>query len=347
MKPKISVIVPCHNLGRYVEEAVDSVLAQTDQDVEIIVVNDGSTDGATNAVLAALERPRTRVLTTENRGLASARNHALAHARGRYVCALDADDRLHPQFVERTSAVLDGDPDVAFVSTWAECFGLEHWIWRQERCDFPTLLAENVVLTAALVRREAIDAIGGYDAGRDLYGDEDWDLWISLVERGMRGTILPEVLFFYRQREGSMRRQAERADVRLRVRRNLVDKHRATYERHLTGTLLLKEDECGRLLRENSRIERELTTQLEPLVAARTAERDRLRAALARTTSPDAATQRALHAARATAAAQQRELEAARAEIAALRASKSWTVTAPLRLAYEGWLRLSRGRTRP
>ena len=105
--------------------------------------------------------------------------------------------------------------------------GAERWIWRQERCDFPKLLAECVVLTAAPVRREALDAVGGYDGERFAEGDEDWDFWISLVERGFRGTIVPEVLFDYRQREDSMRRVAMQSEVRQRVWRNLLDKHRA------------------------------------------------------------------------------------------------------------------------
>ncbi len=107
VRPKVSILIPCFNLGQYIEEAVDSVFAQTDQDFEIIIVNDGSTDEATNKLLEGFSRPRTTVLSTENRGLAAARNLAIQQARGRYICALDADDKLHPQFIEKTSALLD------------------------------------------------------------------------------------------------------------------------------------------------------------------------------------------------------------------------------------------------
>jgi glycosyltransferase involved in cell wall biosynthesis len=335
--PSVSVIVPCYNLGTYVEEAIDSVFAQTRQDFEIIVVNDGSTDPGTNAVLGALDRPRTQVLTTDNRGLAAARNHAIRHARGTYICALDADDKLHPRFLEKTLRLLDDDPNVAFVSTWVECFGSERWIWRQDRCDFPTLLAECVVLTASPVRREAIDAVGGYDEVSFLHGSEDWDLWISLVERGFRGAIVPEVLFHYRQRPGSMRRISERGGVRDRVWLTLLRKHRESYERFLPDVLLLKEDECGRLLLDNWVLQREIETRLRPLIAEREAE-------LARLTGGQVAAEGALgrpgrkpHEAEAVHSA---DLPAARAEIAALRASWSWRITAPLRRGYDGWLAL-------
>lgn len=83
--PKVSVIIPCYNQGAYVDGAVESVLAQTFRDFEIIVVNDGSTDGATNRLLADYHRPQTRVLRTENRGVAMARNHGIGVATGEYI----------------------------------------------------------------------------------------------------------------------------------------------------------------------------------------------------------------------------------------------------------------------
>src|SRR5689334_22074802 len=96
--PRISVIVPCYNLGAYLAEAVDSVLAQTFQDFEIIVVDDGSDEPETQAIVGGFTRPRTRVLRTAHAGLAAARNLGIAEARGEYLSALDADDRLEPAF---------------------------------------------------------------------------------------------------------------------------------------------------------------------------------------------------------------------------------------------------------
>jgi len=337
----VTVIVPCYNLGRYVEEAIDSVLAQTFTDFEVIVVNDGSTDDHTNDVLRSLRRPRTTVLTTANQGLPAARNHAIERAKGKYICALDADDKLHPRFLEKTVSVLENDPSVTFVSTWVECFGLESWTWSQERCDFPKLLAECVVLTASPVRREAVEAVGGYDTERYLFGSEDWDLWITLVERGHRGTIIPEVLFYYRQREGSMRRAAERGDTRRRVWQSLLDKHRDAYLRFLSEVLLLMESDCGQLLLDNWTLQYEITTQLEALVAERTADRDRLLAELDRAPS-SSATQPALGELHHAYDQRTHELEAASAEVLALRSSGSWRITAPVRLAYDKWLAAQR-----
>jgi Glycosyl transferase family 2 len=348
--PKVSVLIPCHDLGRFLDEAVDSVLQQTRQDFEILIVDDGSTDAATKALLASYERPRTRVLTTAHRGLAAARNLALEHAAGEYVCALDADDRLEPRFLERTVGALERDPSLTFVSCWLRTFGEEDWVWRQQRCDLAAVLAEDTVLTAAPVRREAVLAAGGWDPGMPAPGYEDWDLWITLLERGARGEILPEVLFRYRRRPGSMSEQCQRPETHLGLWAYLVAKHRASYERHLFEVLERREADAAELLRGNYELERELATLLGPQLAGAGAEVERLRAKLA--AAPDraagergevrAAAPPAAPAATPRAAELERELAAAHYEAAALRASLSWRVTAPLRAIY-GWMRREPG----
>src|SRR5437867_457309 len=116
--PRVSVVIPCYNLGRFLDEAVDSVLAQTFQDFEIVVVDDGSTDQETQRLLADYRKPGTRVVRSPNRGLPAAKNLGLAETTGPYVCMLDADDRLDPQLLAKSVAALDGDPSVAFVSHW-------------------------------------------------------------------------------------------------------------------------------------------------------------------------------------------------------------------------------------
>ena len=262
-RPLISVLIPCFNHGQYVDEAVESVLAQDRSDVEIIIVNDGSTDSATYELLRSYQRPDTRVVETERRGLAAARNRALYEARGRYICALDADDRLAPGYFDRTAGLLDERDDLTFVSCWLETFGDEHWVWRQERCDFPALLAECTVCTAALVRRDALRAVGGFDERMPEQGYEDWDLWISLVAQGFVGTIVPEVLFYYRRTAGSMSTVSNVGDTHLTLMRYLTAKHRESFDRHLPDVMLLKEAAGAELLRANLQLEREIGSQLE------------------------------------------------------------------------------------
>lgn len=323
--PKISVLIPCHNLGAYLDEAVDSVLAQTYRDFEILIVDDGSTDAATREMLADYQRPQTTVFRTENRGLAAARNFLIARARGEFISALDADDRYHPQFLARTVARLGAEPELTFVSCWLEIFGEETREWRQERCDLVALLAECTVATPALVRRAAVVAAGGYDENMPAMGDEDWDLWLTLVERGGRGVILPEVLFHYRRRAGSMFTACNTGAARQKLMDYMVAKHAASYDRHLEEVLAFHDAQVVGALRENYRLERKLDAVLRPEIARRRAQLERLRAKCA-------AVERQ--------AGEQRKLAA---EVAKLHASTSWRVTAPLRSVARILKRLYRG----
>ena len=112
---------------------------------------------------------------------------------------------LPPPGSRRESRCSTSRPDVAFVSHWLETFGDEHWTWKPERCDLPALLARNTINGAALVKRAAFEAVGGYDESM-RNGCEDWDFWLRLVEAGYPGAIIPEVLFYYRRHAASMSR---------------------------------------------------------------------------------------------------------------------------------------------
>jgi len=263
---KVSVIVPCYNLGEYLDEAVDSVLAQTFQDFEIVVVDDGSTDSGTRRLLASYARPRTRIVRSENRGLPAAKNLGLLHTQGPYVCMLDADDRLEPTLLEKSVAALEADPSIAFVSHWLRTFGDEAWEWTPASCDAPAVLDVNTVNGAALVRRSALEAVGGFDESmRD--GCEDWDIWLSLVEHGFRGAILAEVLFHYRRRAESMSRIMMRGDGHARLYRRLVEKHVRVYRDHIAALIGRREDDIAGLRRHIHDLELERYQWLDPELA--------------------------------------------------------------------------------
>jgi glycosyltransferase involved in cell wall biosynthesis len=323
--PRISVLMPCFNHGEFIGDAVGSVLSQTCQQFEILVVDDGSTEQATRETLSRLQGGKIQVLTTGNRGLPAARNHAARHAAGEFFCALDADDKLAATWFERALQLLDSRPDLAFVSHWLETFGDERWTWTPERCDLPSLLARNAVNGAALVRRSAFESVGGYDEEM-RQGCEDWDLWLRLVEAGHAGTIVPEVLFFYRRRADSMsRRMLDPAAYRLPLER-LVRSHESSYRMHLVEVLAAKEAEVQHLTHEIADLERDRLLTLEPQLRRAREERDAL-----------AVKRRRVEAVRAD--EEQREHLSWRVgelerEIRELRASWSWRVTNPLRRVY-------------
>jgi GT2 family glycosyltransferase len=335
-RPATSFVVTCHDLGRFLDEAVDSLLAQTVQDFEIVVVNDGSTDPATCRLLADYRRDRTRVVHSERRGLPGARNLGVAHSVGRYLCMVDADDRLEPVYLERSLEALDGRPDLAFASHWLRAFGDESWEWTPTDCTFPALLHANTLNGAALLRREVFEQAGGFDeAFTD--GCEDWEFWIRVVAAGHRGTIIPEFLFQYRRRSDSMSRRMHGVPGMAALHRQLMARHAEVFARHLDSLLESRDSEIASLSTRLWRLEREWVAEVEP---RRRWERDTARATRDGAVAAAHATARDAQIAHLD--AEVRRLDAAfnrEAGVnAALRSSWSWRLTAPLRAALR-WTR--------
>lgn len=195
----ISVVIPCFNYGKYLEEAVQSVLSQTVVSCEAIVVDDGSTDTQTHTVLAQLEKlPRVRILKQQNQGLPSARNAGILLARGEYICCLDADDTLEPTYLELAIAVLEADHSVGFAYSWVRLFGDEVGVWKTRDFDIDEALLDNHTAVSAVFRRDDWLTAGGYRAGM-RHGYEDWEFWLRLASLGRRGRVVRTPLFNHRR----------------------------------------------------------------------------------------------------------------------------------------------------
>ena len=156
-RPMASVIIPCHNYGIYLMEAVDSALAQTLCDIEIIVVDDGSSDEQTLRVLNHLERPRTKLLRQANTGLPGARNTGIKSSQGKYICCLDADDTLEETYIEKATVLLESRPDLGFVYPWVRRFGKGRGTWEPQDFRLSDLLHFNHVSVSGVFRRKAWD----------------------------------------------------------------------------------------------------------------------------------------------------------------------------------------------
>ena len=200
--PLVSVIIPCFNYGEFVAEAIDSVLAQTFNDLEVILVEGGSTDGVTPGIVRALERPNVITLYRDLPcKVGDNRNFGIEHARGKYICCLDADDMIATTYIEKAVYILETQGyDV--VSTIAQRFGGNTGAY--EILSAPTLAdltVANHVSTSAVFRRRFWAMAGGYkDVAPDTpHLHEDWRFWLRLGGLGARFfNITQERLFFYR-----------------------------------------------------------------------------------------------------------------------------------------------------
>ena len=217
----VSVVIPCFNHAAFLPEAVASVVAQTYPAVEIIVVNDGSPDD-TSAVSRQLmarypDCPIT-LIEQENAGLAAARNAGVAASKGVYWLPLDADDKIAPCFLERCVSVLDARTDIGFVYTDMMHFGAISGPWRLPEFDADTIVHKaNIGCVCSLVRRQVWEDTGGYNE-QMKQGYEDWDFWISCIEKGWQGFRIPEPLFYYRKHQHSMLNEANRRHDLLQAR---------------------------------------------------------------------------------------------------------------------------------
>jgi glycosyltransferase involved in cell wall biosynthesis len=229
--PKVSVIIPCFNQGAFLDEAVDSVLAQTFVDLEIIVVNDGSTDALTRHKLNTYRRDKTRVVTTDNQGLAAARNNGIAAAAGDYILPLDADDRIAPRYIEEAVAVLEAEPDTGIVYCQARLFGVVEADWLLPPYSIDEMLRDNVIFCSALFRRADWELVGGYDTGM-VYGWEDYEFWLSLIERGRAVRRLDGRYFCYRVAADSMVRSKEKKQ-KLAMFKRIYQRHTAFISEHI------------------------------------------------------------------------------------------------------------------
>jgi len=203
-EPVVSIVTPYFDTGDIFFETVTSVLRQTFQAWEWIVVDDGSQDQRAREVLeiAAGRDPRIRLLRQSNSGPAAARNAGVARARGKYVCLLDSDDLLEPTFLEQCAWFLETEPAFAFVNARTVSFGTREYAWPHGFERGPAMLDDNSAPAIALVRREAILEVDGFDDSIRV-GHEDWDFWLRMAQGGHWGHTLPGYLAWYRQRDTS------------------------------------------------------------------------------------------------------------------------------------------------
>ena len=212
MNPQISIVIPSYNQGEYLEDCLESVYNQTMSPLEILVIDDGSTDNSLEIAnqymfkdFPMIESP-VRVISQVNKGLASARNTGIMNAKGDYIQFLDADDMLKENAIARlTQEIIQTNADI--VAPSFKEFGKSDREIILSGFTMEDLKVGNRLGYFSCIRRQALLEVGGYSP-RMTYGFEDFHLWFDLFRRGKSISIVKDILVMYRVKEKSMLTEA-------------------------------------------------------------------------------------------------------------------------------------------
>lgn len=206
-KPLISVIIPVHNLEKYLQEAIDSVLAQTYRHFEIIIVDDGSTDRSEEIILEYVRKQpdRIRHIAQQNQGAAAARNRGIEIAKGEWIAFLDGDDVWKPHKLERQLQIVRKRPGINFLSSFSEIYGQQGLVWKNSpslaNIKFELLLHGCfIILSTVLIKKELLHEEmfdKSFSAAHDL------ELFVRLAPKSCY-YFINEPLIYYRRRQDSI-----------------------------------------------------------------------------------------------------------------------------------------------
>lgn len=225
--PKVTVYITAYNYGRYISQAIDSVLNQKFDDWELLIINDGSTDNTGDILLSYEGVDRVHIIHQVNRGLSVSNNIALRAANGDYIMRLDADDYLDENALLVLSNVLDGDediglvyPDYYIVDEWG---GIQEIVRRKKIGEEVELLDLPAHGACTMIRKECLLSLGGYD--EQFKCQDGYDLWVKFLKRFKPYNVnIP--LFYYRQHSGSLTGNSQKIlHTRRRIKRNFVENH--------------------------------------------------------------------------------------------------------------------------
>lgn len=201
--PLVSIVVLSHNYARFLPEAIESALAQTYPNCEVVVADDGSTD---DSVEIASRYASVRVLSNPHRGVERTCNDVIPKVAGEYFVLLDADDALEPTYVEELLAALRRNPDAAYAYCRPLMFGARAGPMRCLPFSAYFLIRRtNFVNKAALTRKDDFIAVGGYSEDLGEHAFEDWDFFLRMLAAGKRGTYVRETLLRWRRHDDGSR----------------------------------------------------------------------------------------------------------------------------------------------
>jgi len=202
-QPKITVIIPGFNHGKYLREAVESVENSGFKDYELIIIDDGSTDPESRKVAEELQKEGYHVILQNNQGVAASRNNAIRMARGEFIIPLDMDNKLLPPYFFQGLKILEDNPDVGVVFGDAQVIGEKSGTWVNHPMKIEEMLFENYIDTCTIIRKKMWESVGGYDSNAPVPTRQDWIFWLDCIGAGWKFHHLNLFCFEYRYLETS------------------------------------------------------------------------------------------------------------------------------------------------
>lgn len=239
---KVSVIMPCYNDGKYIMEAIDSIVKQTYQNWELIIVDDGSDDEETKRIINEIQNPKIKVFHTEHLRPAGARNYGIQKAEGTYILPVDSDDRIHEEYMEKAVKMIESNPRIGVVYCKAELFGEKSGFWNLPDYSFKHMLLDNIVFVTALFYKSDWEKVGGFNTSM-AQGMEDYDFWLSILGLEREICQIPEVLFYYRIKPVSRTTNFQDNCVQVQnTYQQIYYNHKEFYQKHYDEYALVLRD---------------------------------------------------------------------------------------------------------
>src|SRR5438552_7880593 len=202
---KVSIVIPCHNHGVMLREALASVEEVRNENLlEVIIVDDGSSDAETIRILKEVTDAGYKVVSQPNLRVSAARNTGIRLANGEFILPLDNDNRLRDVYLKEGVKLLKDNPGIGVIYADAEYFGEKTGRWHVQEFDLLSLIRKNFIDACALYRKALWEQVGGYDEQMPWMGLEDWDFWLRVACHGGSFFHLPEIGFEYRVRADSL-----------------------------------------------------------------------------------------------------------------------------------------------
>ncbi len=234
MNPLVSVIIPFYNSEDYLAQTIDWVLSSSYQNIEIILVDDGSSDQSVDIAESYVKTHKNISLYQQkNQGVSVARNLGISMAKGIYILPVDSDDMICEHYIEEAVKVLEARPEVKVVTAEGEFFGNKTGRIILPAFDLSLLARKNLLSVCALYRKSDWERIGGYCT--ELLGREDWDFWISMLKDGGDLVKLPIIGYKYRIRHNSKRIRTR--NLKQEINDIFNARHKDFYKRVLGGPL--------------------------------------------------------------------------------------------------------------